>query len=397
MKYPLYILTILIFISSGHAQSPCATPPYEANLSVENQINDWILKNKTHLQTRSTTTIPVVVHIVYNSITENMTDAEVSNQINVLNRDFRRRNSDTTQTPSVWKPLGADIEIEFCLANRDTIGNVTTGITHTQTTALSFTNANNVKNPLRGGVGNWNPRKYLNIWVCNLSPLLFGVGSYPTFLNSRPQDDGVVINYRNFGVKSYKITGRVLVHEVGHWLNLLHIFGDSIASICEARTDFVDDTPLQKDASSGCASFPKVDACTSSGNGNMFMNYMDYTDEPCMNLFTNGQKERMLAALNLFRPEILKSDGCLIVPTKNIALSPFKVSPNPINDRFIKIEHVDKNADLMISNVYGQVILTLKNIDETALIDFSKHPPGMYFITLQKGYKSLTVKVLLCN
>ena len=255
MKLALLSIVLILSFNFGQAQSQCETLPYQVVAEVENQINDWILKNKKTIQTRSTVTIPVVVHIVYNSVNENISDADIYNQINILNRDFRRRNADSMQTPSVWKHLSADIDIEFCLANRDTLGNLTTGITRTQTPTITFSNSNNVKNPSRGGVGNWNPRKYLNIWVCNLNTALFGIGSYPTFLNSRPQDDGVVINYRNFSSKPPKVIGRVLVHEVGHWLNLLHIFGDSVVTLCVGRTDFVDDTPTQKDASTGCATF----------------------------------------------------------------------------------------------------------------------------------------------
>ena len=394
MKLSLLAIAFVLNFNFGHAQSPCETLPYQIIPEVESQINDWILKNKKTLQTRSTITIPVVVHIVYNSATENISDADIYNQINILNRDFRRRNADSMQTPSVWKHLSADIDIEFCLANRDTLGNLTTGITRTQTPTITFSNSNNVKNPSRGGVGNWNPRKYLNIWVCNLNTALFGIGSYPTFLNSRPQDDGVVINYRNFSSKPPKVLGRVLVHEVGHWFNLLHIFGDSIVTSCIARSDLVDDTPTQKEASIGCATFPKWDVCTASGSGTMFMNYMDYTDESCMNLFTIGQKERMLAALNLFRSEILSSNGCSTVPTEDISLSPFSISPNPINSGFMKISNRERNADLWISNIYGQVVFIKKNIAETELIDFSNQPNGLYFITLKKGYKSLTVKAL---
>ncbi len=394
MKLTLLTIAFILYSNCGYSQSPCETLPYQAIPEIENQITEWILKNKKTLQTRSTVTIPVVVHIVYNSATENISDADIYNQINILNRDFRRRNADSTQTPSVWKTLAADIDIEFCLASKDTLGNPTTGITRTQTPTLVFSNSNNVKNSFRGGIGNWNPRKYLNIWVCNLNTALFGLGSYPTFLDARPQDDGVVINYRNFSSKPPKVLGRVLVHEVGHWFNLIHIFGDSIVTSCFARSDLVDDTPTQRDPSIGCFTFPKWDVCTTMGSGTMFMNYMDYTDELCMNLFTLGQKERMLAALNLFRSDILTSNGCSTVPTEDISLSPFSISPNPIRNGLLKIDNAEKNADLWISNIYGQVVFTKKNIAETELIDFSNQPDGLYFITMKKGYKSLTVKAL---
>jgi Pregnancy-associated plasma protein-A/Secretion system C-terminal sorting domain len=395
MRLFSYIFIFFILIKNIEAQSICATSHYDAPPSVEKQIQDWILKNKNTLQQRSIVTIPIVVHIIYNTEEENIPDADIIKQIEILNRDFRRRNPDTTATPSVWKALGADIEIEFCLASRDTLGNPTNGITHNKTLSVSFNNQNRVKSLSTGGVKNWNPRKYLNVWVANLNTQLYGFGTYPTSLNSNPNADGVVINYRNFYRQSQPVQGRVLVHEVGHWFNLLHIFGDSVNTHCGARTDFIDDTPTQYTSTGGCPVFPRRDNCTPVGDGIMYMNYMDYTNENCMNMFTLGQKARMWAALNLYRSEILQSDACLSTPTSDITLPPFTISPNPSNYGYIKLEFATIGADLTITNILGQTVFNKKNINESEVIDLTTQQKGMYFITLKKGGRFLTRKLIL--
>lgn len=398
MRFISLVFIFFILIKNIDAQSACATSSYETPPSVEKQIQDWILKNKNTLQQRAVVTIPVVVHILYYEDEENVSDADVIKQIDILNRDFRRRNADTSETPSVWRALAADMEIEFCLAKRDTLGRPTNGITRYNTYVTSFNSWNRVKRPDIGGVKNWNPRKYLNIWVANLTPQINGHGTYPTVLNSSPNEDGIVINYRNFSHKSAQILGRIAVHEVGHWLNLVHVFGDTSATYCEARTDFVSDTPPQLAATYGCPLYPKRDECSPVDNGNMYMNYMDYTNDNCLNMFTKGQKARAWAALNLFRPDILKSDACSPpTPTDDVSLPPFSLSPNPSNSGIFKIDFAEIGADLTVLNIYGQVVLHKKNISETEWVDLSAQPAGLYFFNLKKQGKSVIQKAIIAQ
>ena len=269
--------------------------------------------------------IPVVVHVVYNTATQNISDAQIQSQIDVLNEDYRRLNTDVSSVPGVFAPLTADARIEFHLAVRDPDCNPTTGITRTSTSLTNFTYdwtqagtpaGEPVKFASSGGHDAWPRDKYLNIWVCKLSGYL-GYAQFPA--DPWPATDGVVINYDAFGTTGtaaapYNL-GRSATHEIGHWLNLLHIWGDD-SGACSG-SDQVADTPNQGDSNSGCPSFPRI-SCSNGPNGDMFMNYMDYTNDACMFMFTAGQVARMDAALATSpRSGLLGSDG--LIPPPSVA------------------------------------------------------------------------------
>ncbi len=262
---------------------------------------------------RTVVTIPVVVHVVWNTTAENISDARILAQLQVLNDDFRRLNADAGNTPSGFQGVAADCEVEFCLAQRDPSGNATTGIVRRQTTVTSFgTSGNPVKFNSSGGSNAWPRDQYLNLWVCDLSSGLLGYAQFP---GGGASTDGVVCDYLYFGTTSTGAQppfdkGRTATHEVGHWLNCYHIWGDD-GSSCSG-TDQVSDTPNQADENYGCPSFPTV-SCSNGPNGDMFMNYMDYTDDACMNMFTAGQKGRMQALFGAggFRAPLLSSLGCV--------------------------------------------------------------------------------------
>jgi hypothetical protein len=257
------------------------------------------------------TRIPVVVHVVWNTAEQNISDAQIQSQINVLNQDFRMKNADIDQVPTVWKPIRGDARIEFFLATTDPDGNPTNGIIRTQTQVASFSKAGNpVKFAAKGGSDAWPASQYLNIWVCQLTneggdPLL----GYAQFPGGPASTDGVVILHRAFGttgtVKIPYHKGRTATHEIGHWLNLFHIWGDD-GTGCSG-SDEVGDTPNQAGPNYGCPSFPSV-SCGNDPNGDMFMNYMDYADDACMRMFTVGQITRMQATLDgprvLIDPEL---------------------------------------------------------------------------------------------
>lgn len=264
------------------------------------------------LSERAVYTIPVVVHVVYKNSIENISMSQIQSQIDVLNRDFRKLNTDVSLTPSVWASLASDVGIEFCLAQRDPNGNITDGVVRVATTVPSFSMANEVKFSNQGGSDAWPADEYLNLWVCDLGSGLLGYAQFPG--GGSPSTDGVVIKYTNFGTNGtatppYNL-GRTATHEIGHWLNLFHIWGDEPQ--CSAD-DQVTDTPQQKDSNGGCPEFPLTtgpgSAC-SGVNGSMFMNYMDYVHDNCMYMFTQGQKDRMLAALLSFRSSLTTSAGC---------------------------------------------------------------------------------------
>jgi hypothetical protein len=235
-------------------------------------------------------TIPVVVHVLYNNATQNISDAQILSQMTILNNDFRKLNADASLIPAAFSSITADIQIEFCLAQRTPAGLATNGIVRKSTTVTSFSSNDNVKRSANGGDDAWDATKYLNLWVCNLGGGLLGYAQFP---GGAASTDGVVINHTAFGntgtaTAPYGL-GRTATHEVGHWLNLRHIWGDA-----SCGSDLVSDTPTQQTSNYGCPTYPRV-TCSNGPAGDMFMNYMDYTNDACMYAFTNGQKARMMA------------------------------------------------------------------------------------------------------
>lgn len=316
----LLIFCSILFSTFIHAQRNCGTmeaysnalqmnPEFASNReSIEGQIRHWIATQSN--SSRSVITIPVVVHVIYNTSEQNISDAQVQSQIDVLNEDYARLNADASQTPSMFNNIVANCEIQFCLAKTDPLNQATSGITRTQTAASSFSIGSSMKYATTGGVNAWPSGKYLNIWVCNMANQVIGFATLPG--TTTAAEDGVVIMYKHFGRTGNVLApyhkGRTATHEVGHWLNLLHIWGDDDGGSNNCLgSDQVDDTPNQAGFYFGCPSSPSI-SC--SNTGDMFMNYMDYTDDACMNAFSVGQKNRMLATLNSFRYSIQSSLAC---------------------------------------------------------------------------------------
>jgi hypothetical protein len=274
------------------------------------RINRFIEQEKLAFKGRTAPpvyTIPVVIHIIYRTNAQNISNQRVYEQLQVLNEDYRRTNSDANNVPLDFAGLVADTEIEFCLATKDPNNNSTTGITRTQTSVSNIGNGNAYYSTAAGGVDIWNSNKYLNIWVCELGGAVLGY-TYPP--GGAPNGaDGVVIGYQYFGETGTSAPyngGRTTTHEVGHWLNLKHLWGSGNGGC--SLDDGVTDTPLQDQANAGCPSHPS----TSCGTSDMFMNYMDYVNDNCMNSFTVGQKNRMRAAIAAARPGLLTSQACVI-------------------------------------------------------------------------------------
>lgn len=250
--------------------------------------------------------IPVVVHVVYSDNTGNISDAQIQTQIDVLNQDYRAANTDKGKVPQVWSTLVADPQIRFVLATVDPSGNQSNGITRTQTNMPSFTTDDKVKSAGSGGTDPWPSDHYLNIWVCSLGGGLLGYAQFP---GGPPATDGVVILHTAFGTTGTAAApfnlGRTTTHEIGHWLNLIHIWGDRLDC---SGTDLVDDTPPQQAPNYGKPVFPHV-TCNNGPNGDMFMNYMDYVDDDSMLMFTPGQVARMSATLDGPRASIIGNGG----------------------------------------------------------------------------------------
>lgn len=322
IAYKILFMTILLlgWQSRATAQQRCGTNEAWERILQENPEIRAIIENIENENKEfekqlgpnnpQEITIPVVVHIVWNTPEQNVSDAQVHAQIAVLNEDFRRLNADAVLTPVVWQSIAADCKINFCLAKQTPSGQPTTGIERRQTLVPFFTHDDAVKFETSGGLNAWDRNSYLNLWVCNLSDGLLGYAQFP---GGPAATDGVVIHYASFGYENgpapYNL-GRTSSHEIGHWLNLKHIWGESPSPSC-SDGDFVLDTPNQLWSSSGCPEFPHL-SCFNAPNGDMFPNYMDYTDDGCMNLFTKGQRTRMHNVLKNggFRGVLRESHGC---------------------------------------------------------------------------------------
>ena len=261
---------------------------------IEEACRRSIEKGQAQRVWRKLVTIDVVVHVVHKTDEEEISDAQVESQIAVLNDDYRGANADRSKVPEVWSGLAADPNIAFRLAAKDPKGKPTNGITRVQTTRDSFGTGDSVKTKAGGGVPPWPTDRYLNIWVCNLGEGLLGYAQFP---GGPARTDGVVILYTAFGTEGAASApfnrGRTATHEVGHWLNLRHIWGDK--TDCSG-SDEVSDTPKAQMPNYGTPDFPHI-SCSNGPNGDMFMNYMDYVDDVAMFMFTAGQVARMDATL----------------------------------------------------------------------------------------------------
>ena len=219
-----------------------------------------------------TISIPVWVTVVYSNSQENISAAQVQSQIDVMNADFRAQNSDASNTPSEFADLVADSEVQFTLA----------GVRRYSTTTTQWGTNDAVKEQYPPVT----PDTHLNIWVCNIGGGILGYAQFP---GGPAATDGVVVGSNYFGDTGYVSApydkGRTVTHEVGHYLNLRHIWGDGQCK----QDDFVNDTPESNGPNYGCPSYP-TENCRST---DMTMNYMDYTYDTCMYMFSEGQKSRL--------------------------------------------------------------------------------------------------------
>lgn len=316
----IIVMTITLFMLAQYtySQRDCSTTFNPAAVQVSDnaryqrylQMEQFILNYKNSLPTgsingrlinaNSLITIPVVVHILHNGeaigVGRNISVAQIQSQIDVLNEDFRRLNANRVNTPSVFQTVAADPTIQFALACIDPNGNATTGISRKQTTITAFTIDDKIKFTAQGGEDAWPTSTYFNIWVSYLQGTsLLGYSQFPIDYAAKPNTDGVVIRTTAFGRVGNVLTpfalGRTATHEIGHSLGLFHLWGD--VGGCTG-SDFCNDTPPQSGSNSTCPAFPSI-SCSNGPNGDMFMNYLDYTDDGCMNIFTNDQRTRMRA------------------------------------------------------------------------------------------------------
>ncbi|MBT1698347.1 choice-of-anchor J domain-containing protein [Fulvivirgaceae bacterium PWU4] len=309
-----FILTYFI----AAAQDRCGTVQYSHTLKNQQRVRESDAQFERWLKDRSPDQrnqrqksgpykVPVVIHVVHNGEAvgtgTNISEAQILSQIGVLNKDFNRLNADAANTPAVFAAVAGSMNIEFVLAKQNPEGLETSGIVRVKGNKSGWTINDNYELKSQSY---WPAEKYLNIWVCNLTDYLgytqFPVSNLPGLENGSTNalTDGIVIWYRAFGSAddgAFTLDpdydkGRTLTHEMGHFFGLRHIWGDQ--SGCEQANgsggDHVADTPDQSESTTGCPNHPRVDTCSPA---KMFQNFLDYTDDVCMNLFTQGQVDRM--------------------------------------------------------------------------------------------------------
>jgi hypothetical protein len=222
--------------------------------------------------------IPVNVNVLYRTAAENISLAQIQSQIDILNKDFNATNSDFNQVPALFEGVKANVGITFVLI----------GGYRKSTTRTSWGTTDDMKRASTGGIDPTSPTTTLNLWICTIGGGILGYAQFPGGASST---DGVAIDSKYIGSTGTAIApfnlGRTATNEVGHWMNLRHIWGDATCG-----SDLVSDTPTHNAANYGVPAYPHYSAC--SGNPvEMTMNYMDYTDDRGMFMFSNGQKSRM--------------------------------------------------------------------------------------------------------
>ncbi len=358
---------------------------------IENQVQEYINSKTSKVQAGTILTIPVVIHIINNGeeIGEgpNISDEQAISLITILNREYRLQNTDALDDSHPFFDAQADCEIEFCLVNNDPDGNPTSGI-------VRYNSGQEVWDiPVFDDVVKpatiWDPSKYMNVWCANFvdpdneGGVTDGYGTFPS--ETTDSTDGVVILYTDFGINpsnpDYKSI--VATHEVGHYLNLRHIWGDE-----ECGDDFVYDTEPAFTHNEGCPEFPynAFSECGSGENGEMYMNYMDYSDAVCVVMFTNGQKERMRATLNTVRSGLLSSNGCQApagVYDVNTS-DEIKIVPNSNNGVFNLVSELADiaNCRVEVVDMYGTFIKGFELNSQNTLVDCSELSSGVYFLKI---------------
>jgi len=402
--YPALLMAISAIQGFSQAQRVCGTPQLHQHLlSIDpvyaaNRIllDKEVVPNSGTQNSSALVTIPVVFHVIYANAAENISDNRLFDQLNVLNADFSRTNSNASNTPAAFASLGANTNIQFCLAKRDPNGNATTGIVRTSTTVSPLQNfPNNIVAP-------WNTTQYLNIYVGNFSGIL-GISPYP---GGNPLYDYICVLYSSVGGPNFPGTytpqyhlGRTATHEIGHWLNLIHISGDD-GNACSG-TDQVSDTPNQAGQNFNCPSFPHI-SCSNGPNGDMFMNYMDYSDDGCMNIFTLGQSTRMNSAITTWRNALTTSLGCVPVSVQNNPLpqSSFQVQPNPSASGTFSISYNFETKGTFSFGIYdvlGKEIILRENLTgANGKLNYDLNlSKGVYFIELIANEGRLVKKLVV--
>ncbi len=352
--------------------------------------------------------IPVVVHVIHNQINgqiagSNISDEQIYSQIKVLNEDYRKKVGTLGFNSN---PVGADTEIEFFLANIDPLGNPTSGIKRVYSSKTSFNIVNDNDRLIMSNLSYWDSDKYLNIWVAPLSSGYIGYGEFPYAesvegldIDSDERTDGVFIDYTTFGKKigtnqsGIYSFGRTVTHEVGHWMGLYHTWGDE-----RCGTDYVADTPVTASANSSAFCRDVFSTCSGIRTRNMIENYMDYSPDSCMNIFTEGQKQRMRAALDLSkrRKRVLNYAKFQLPPSTSLQVN-FE-NPLPISSAQFQILLPDfQDFNVVIRDIFGREVYNQTYIDlPSTIITLPKGriTPGVYILSVTSNQQVVQKKIV---
>jgi len=366
-------------VTTEHTRLQVINDPLQANAiqQAETFIRQVLASPTTARLENGIIRIPVVIHNLYHTTDQKITDEQAVAQLELLNKAFRRQNADTVKTPAVFKSVAADCEIEFHLATSDPLKRSTSGIIRKYTPVTTWIMDDKMKSSATMGADPWDSRLYLNIWVCPMEKF----AGYSSMPGSDAKLDGIVIGLSAFGAGQ-----KTLIHEAGHWMGLKHIWGDEYCG-----DDGVDDTPKQASYTVGCPTTARV-TCGNGPLGDMYNNYMDFTNDGCMNLFTKGQKARMQAvfAPGAARNSLLSSAGLdkpLIyesaLPEEDPRWLQVKMYPNPVTTTL----YIDFSYDvrwlgktIFISNLVGQSVNNVTISSKIQAIDVTNFKPGIYFL-----------------
>ena len=392
--------------------------------AINDQFSAWIEQSRQQHRDDEVYQIPVVFHIVYNTGEQNLADSVVHSQLAVLNEDYRRLNANSIDTRDEFLPVAADVGIEFVLAQYDPEGNPTTGIVRTETERESFelnlfsteNTLDEVKFSSTDGSDAWDTEHYLNIWVCNIDAgflgQVFGLAYPPATVPNWPDGtaapssgtEGVIIHYTTLGRNNPQHAadgvaennhGRTLVHEVGHYLGLRHIWGDAIAFLgedgCAVDDGFID-TPNCAESANFVCDFSS-NSCTDGPEDlpNMIENYMDYSQDACMNMFTQEQADMMRFALTELRPGLLNSPALSVDSREeqkvelypNPAVDMVSIKSNSMIDRIEILDHAGRVLKVQSVNDRVETQVSLKGM-----------AAGSYLIRIHSG-KNVAVRKLI--
>ena len=384
----------------------------------ENYVANNVQSKNTSKTSAQSIIIPVVFQIVLDSNqfkqlggTEGIKD-RVTTQMRVINEDFNGKNPDKVKVPAVWESVFGNVNISFGLARVAPNGDSSQGYNIKivpNGTSYSADNAGKLaKFSTSGGLDAWDNTKYFNIWIVNLKTsgsTALGITVPPGFPAFTKPELGISLNYLAFGARTSAgqsfinkfDKGRTLTHEIGHYFYLWHTWGDD-GGLCPdngGSDDGFSDTPPEADASTGAPRFPRFDACSPSGNGIMFMNYMDYSDDTALFMFTRQQAAMVNSQLAAggqsysltLHPELID------IEFKETGI---KVFPNPTQGiLYIKYDEVDNPLQrIIVYNMLGQKIIetTEQGIKS---IDMSFWSKGIYFVHLYFNKEIIKQKISL--